>query len=46
MPIFVPLISLSSQKMNTLTLDKPKRKSQKQRVVLNVASRKYDFLME
>jgi 3-dehydroquinate synthase class II len=31
--------------MGTLTLDKPKRKLQ-QRVVLNVAARKYDFLME
>ena len=30
--------------MSTLTLDKPIRKQQ--RVVLNVASRKYDFFME
>jgi len=30
--------------MNTLTVEKPVRKQQ--RVVLNVASRKYDFFME
>jgi len=32
--------------MSTLTLDKPKRRLQQQRVVLDVAPRKYDFLME
>jgi len=32
--------------MNTITLDKPKRKIQQQRVVLNVAARKYNFFME
>jgi len=32
--------------MSTLTLDRPKRKIQQQRVVLNVAARKYNFLME
>ena len=32
--------------MSTITLDRPKRKRQQQRVVLNVASRKYNFLME
>ena len=32
--------------MNTLTLDRPKRRLHQQRVVLNVAPRKYDFLME
>jgi hypothetical protein len=32
--------------MNTLTLDKPKRKIQQQKIVLNVATRKYNFLME
>ena len=31
--------------MSTLTLDRPKRRL-RQRVVLNVAPRKYDFLME
>jgi len=35
-------------KMSTLTLDKPKRRlrSQRERVVLSVTHRKYDFLME
>jgi hypothetical protein len=32
--------------MNTPTLDRPKRKIQQQRIVLNVATRKYNFLME
>ena len=32
--------------MSTLTLDKPKRKIQQQKIVLNVATRKYNFLME
>jgi len=32
--------------MSTLTIDRPKRKLQQQRVVLNVASRKYNFFME
>ena len=32
--------------MSTLTLDRPKRRIQQQKVVLNVASRKYNFLME
>jgi len=32
--------------MSTLTLDRPIRRRQQQRVVLNVVPRKYDFLME
>ena len=32
--------------MSTLTLYKPKRRLQQQRIVLDVAPRKYDFLME
>ena len=32
--------------MNTRTLDNPTMHRQRQRIVLNVASRKYDFLME
>jgi hypothetical protein len=32
--------------MSTITLDKQKRRQQQQRVVLNVASRKYNFLRE
>jgi len=32
--------------MNTPTLDRPKRKIQQQKIVLNVATRKYNFLME
>jgi len=32
--------------MNTLTLDNTKRKQHHQRVVLDVAPRNYDFLME
>jgi len=32
--------------MSTLTLDRPKRKLQQHKVVLNVAARKYNFLME
>ena len=32
--------------MSTLTLDRPKRRIQQQKVVLNVASSKYNFLME
>ena len=32
--------------MSTTTLNRPKRRQQQQRVVLNVASRKYNFLME
>ena len=32
--------------MSTLTLDKPKRRQQQRMVMLNVAPRKYDFLME
>ena len=32
--------------MSTLTLDSPKRKLQQHKVVLNVAARKYNFLME
>ena len=32
--------------MNTLSIDRPKRAMQTQRVVLNVAPRKYNFLME
>jgi hypothetical protein len=32
--------------MSTLTLDSPKRRIQQQKVVLNVATRKYNFLME
>ena len=34
------------KKMSTLTLDRPKRRVQRQRVVLDVVPRKYDFLME
>ena len=34
------------KRMSTLTLDKPKRKIQQQKIVLNVATRKYNFLME
>ena len=34
------------KRMNTLTLDNPKRKIQQQKIVLNVATRKYNFLME
>jgi len=32
--------------MSTITLDRPKRRQQQQRVVLKVAPRKYNFLME
>jgi len=32
--------------MSTLTLDRPKRRIQQQRVILNVASCKYNFFME
>jgi hypothetical protein len=32
--------------MSTLTLDRPKRKIQQQKIVLNVTTRKYNFLME
>jgi len=32
--------------MSTITLDSPKHRQQQQRVVLNVASCKYNFLME
>jgi len=45
---FIPLhyqISMN-KKMSTLTLDRPKRKLQQQKVVLNVATRKYNFFME
>jgi len=34
------------KKMSTLTLDRPRHRLPQQRVVLNVAPRKYDFLME
>ena len=34
------------KRMNTQTLNKPKRKIQQQKIVLNVATRKYHFLME
>jgi len=32
--------------MSTLTLEKPKRRQQQRRVVLNVTPHKYDFLTE
>jgi len=32
--------------MSTLTLDRSTKRRQQQRIVLNVAPRKYDFLME
>jgi len=37
---------INYQSMNTLSIDRPKRRMQTQRVVLNVAPRKYNFLME